>query len=245
MKTKIFISFILWVSVGTLNAQESMQNTIPLIGSEAPSFTAETTNGVLHFPDDFGKQWKILLSHPRDFSPVCTDEILRLSQMQDTFKELNVELAVLSTDTKEMHRMWKESMEEVMARGGEIKEISFPIIEDFQARISKRYGMLHKPASTTRDVRGVFIIGPENRVEATWFYPMTIGRNLEEILRTIQALQTARTTDLYTPANWKPGRDLLVPYYPYSAEDLAENPDLVNEFYDIGSFLWYQKSLKK
>lgn len=245
MKTKIILLLMVWIGISGLYAQEGRQKMIPLIGSEAPSFTAETTHGTLHFPDDFGKQWKLLLSHPRDFTPVCTDEILHLSQMQDRFKELGVQIAVLSTDTKEMHKMWKASMEEVMGRGGIIKEISFPIIEDSRAEISKRYGMLHEPASTTRDVRGVFIIGPENRVEAVWFYPMSIGRNLEEIVRTVQALQTARTTDLYTPANWKPGRALLVPYYPYTPEDLAENPDLVNEFYDIGSFLWYQKSVTK
>ncbi len=244
MKTRIFLSLILWVSVSALFAQESEQKLIPLIGSEAPSFTAETTNGTLHFPDDFGSQWKVLFSHPRDFTPVCTDELLHLSQMQDTFEELGVRIAVLSTDTKEMHRMWKGSMEEVMARGGVIKKINFPIIDDARAEISGLYGMLHEPASTTRDVRGVFIINPENRVEATFFYPMSIGRNLEEIVRTIQALQIAKATDFYTPANWKPGRDLLVPYHPYTRKELDENPELVNEFYNIGSFLWYKKSIK-
>jgi len=242
-KTAIFLLITLF-TVSILYAQDEKKTTIPLIGSEAPSFTAETTNGNLNFPRDFGKKWKVLFSHPRDFTPVCTSEILELAKMQNQLNELGIEIAILSTDNKELHQLWKESMEEVLSNEPVPVKIKFPFIDDAKAEISKLYGMLHAPVSTTRDVRGVFIINPDNIVEATYFYPMSIGRNLDELVRTVQALQTSHASNLFTPVNWKPGKDLLVPHFPYTKEELAENKDLVNEFYNVGSFLWYKKSLK-
>lgn len=238
MKTKIFLSAVFLI----FSTSMFSQNSIPLIGSKSPSFTAETTSGVLNFPDDFGKKWKILLSHPGDFTPVCTSEIMHLALMQEKFKELNVEVAVLSTDSKKLHLQWKKSMEEVLSKGQSSVKIDFPLIADERADVSKLYGMLHQPVSTTKYVRGVFIINPDNIIEATYFYPMNIGRNMEEIIRTVQALQTSLANKLYTPANWTPGGDLLVPYFPYTPQELAEEPEKFNEFYNIGTLLWYKKN---
>jgi len=110
MKTRNWFTGALLLLAVTLSAQEGKKSVIPLIGSDAPAFTAETTNGVLSFPGDFGKKWKILFSHPQDFTPVCTTEILELARLQEEFKALGVEVAVISTDTKERHLMWKKSM---------------------------------------------------------------------------------------------------------------------------------------
>jgi peroxiredoxin (alkyl hydroperoxide reductase subunit C) len=238
MKTKILFTAVFFLIVVTVISQ----NNIPLIGSKAPSFTAETTKGQLKFPDDFGHKWKVLLSHPGDFTPVCTSEILHLAMMQEKFRQLDVEVAVLSTDSKKLHMLWKNAMEEVLSKGSSPVKIDFPLIADERAEVAKLYGMLHKPASTTKYVRGVFIVNPDNIVEATYFYPMTTGRNMEEILRTVQAIQTSHANNLLTPANWTPGGDLLVPHFPYTPEELAEDPTKFNEFYNIGSLLWYKKS---
>ncbi len=238
MKVKILFLIVSSMLTGSLFSQ----NSIPLIGSKAPSFTSESTIGLLKFPDDFGQKWKVLLSHPGDFTPVCTSEILHLAMMQDQFRQLNVELAILSTDNKNTHQLWKSSMEEVLSKGPSSIKIDFPLIADEKAVVSKLYGMLHYPVSTTKDVRGVFIINPDNIVESTSFYPMNVGRNLEEILRTVRALQTAQANNMFTPANWIPGNDLLVPYFPYTKDELSEDPERFIEFYNIGNYLWYKKS---
>ncbi len=244
MKKTVILLLISFFTVSILYSQNEKRTTIPLIGSEAPSFTAETTNGNLNFPRDFGKKWKVLFSHPRDFTPVCTSEILELAKMQKQLNELGIEVAILSTDNVKLHELWKKSMEEILSNEPVPVKIKFPFIDDAKAEVSKLYGMIHAPASSTRDVRGVFVISPDNIVEATYFYPMSIGRNLDELVRTVQALQTTHASNLLTPANWIPGKDLLVSHFPYTKEELAENKDLVNEFYNVGSFLWYKKGLK-
>ncbi len=244
MKTRIFLLAVLILGMGTLQAQKKNKYEIPLIGSIAPAFKAETVDGTFNFPDDFGKNWKILFSHPRAYTPVCTSEILHLAKMQDQLDSHGIKVAIVSTDTKESQLSWKQYMEEVLAAEANPVKINFPFIDDSKADVSKLYGMLHEPVSTTRDVRGVFVINPDNVVEATFFYPVSIGRNLDELVRTVQALQASYANKLYTPANWKPGNDLLVPHYPYTEKELAENPDLIKEFYNVGSFLWYKKSFK-
>ncbi len=226
---------------GMLTAQDKDQTIIPLIGSDAPAFSAETTNGTLSFPGDFGSKWKILFSHPQDFTPVCTTELLELARLQERMDALGIKVAVISTDTKERHLMWKKSMEEVLSMDNPKAKISFPLIDDSNVKVSRLYGMLHKPASTTKDVRGVFVINPDNKVEATFFYPTSIGRNMEEIVRTVEALQTSYATKLLTPVNWEPGGDLLVPHYPYTQEELANEPGIAKNYYQIGNMLWYKK----
>jgi len=244
MKTRVVLFVVFLAVSGLVNAQDKNQTYIPLIGSDAPAFTAETTNGSLSFPADFGSKWKILFSHPQDFTPVCTTELLELARLQDRMDALGIKVAVISTDTKERHLMWKKSMEEILSLDKAQARISFPLIDDSKAKVSQLYGMLHKPVSTTKDVRGVFIINPDNKVEATFFYPTAIGRNMDEIVRTVEALQTSYATKLLTPVNWEPGGDLLVPHYPYTQEELANEPGLEKNFYQIGNMLWFKKAAK-
>lgn len=220
------------------------QNKIPLIGSQAPSFTAESTNGKITFPDDYGKSWKILFSHPQDFTPVCSSELLELAYMQKDFEKLGVKFAVISTDDVAQHLLWKTHLEELDYKGRGRQVINFPIIEDVKAKASRSYGMLHEPTSTVKDVRGVFIIDPNNIVRSINFYPMQVGRNMIEVERTVEALQMADKDQVLTPANWNEGDDVLIPYFPYTKEQLAANPELKDEFYNVGNRMWFKKGVK-
>lgn len=222
----------------------SAQHKIPLIGTKAPSFTTNSTNGVITFPDDFGKSWKILFSHPQDFTPVCTSELLELANMQNEFKKMNVNVAVISTDNVERHKEWKTSLEEMNYKGRNTPKIEFPIMADKKALISNMYGMVHPTVSTDKDIRGVFIIDPDNNICSINFYPMQVGRNINEILRTIVALQKVNKEMVFTPANWENGDDVIVPHYPYTEKELAENPDIVNDYYNVGNRMWFKKEKK-
>jgi peroxiredoxin 2/4 len=217
------------------------QNNIPLLGLTAPSFTAETTNGKLEFPKDFGTSWKMLFSHPKDFTPVCTSEILALAKMQDEFDELGVKIAIISVDDLSSHNAWKQYMEGILLESKDSVKINFPFIADNGGRVSDKYGMLHAWENETRDVRGVFIINPENIIQSISFYPNNIGRNMEEIKRVIVALQTSEKEQVMTPANWKYGDDVLMKNQPYSESELLENPDLKNQYYKVGINMWYKR----
>lgn len=222
----------------------SKKNELPLIGDKAPSFKENSTNGVLNFPEDFGKSWKILFSHPLDFTPVCTSELCGLAANQKKLDSMGVKIAVVSIDEIERHLLWKEFMERVLNDGDEEVKINFPIVADLSGKVSKKYGMLHSSVNDKRDVRGVFIIDPNNIVQAITFYPMSVGRNSDEILRTVAALQITQKENVLTPLNWKPGDDVLVPHQPYTEDELKKNPDLKNQYYNVGEFMWYKKMKK-
>jgi len=239
---KIIITSFFCILMFLAFAQNKNADRIPMIGDFAPAFTAETTNGKLNFPGDFGDSWKIIFSHPRDFTPVCSSEILQLRKMQRDFESRNVKVLVVSTDTKDRHAMWKHALEEIDPVGNGERSIRFPLVDDNSMTIARMYGMLHNKVSTTESVRGVFVIDPQNQIQATFFYPMAIGRNMDEILRSVEALQTASERKLYTPANWNKGDDLLVPYFPYTEDELAQNPGLEDQFYQVGTLLWYKKA---
>lgn len=241
---KIVVTSFFCIAVLLAFAQDKNAPQILMIGDPAPEFTAETTNGKLTFPADFGENWKIIFSHPRDFTPVCSSELLELRKMQKDFDALNVKILVVSTDTKERHAMWKHALEEIDPVGSNDRSIRFPLVDDNSMTVSKMYGMLHNKVSTTESVRGVYVIDPQNKIQATFFYPMNIGRNMAEILRSVEALQTASQQKLYTPANWSKGGDLLVPYFPYTDNELAQNPGIADQYYQVGSMLWYKKSVK-
>jgi peroxiredoxin (alkyl hydroperoxide reductase subunit C) len=219
-------------------------NRIPLIGSKAPSFTAQSTNGKVTFPESFGNNWKILFSHPQDFTPVCTSELLELAYMHDDFEKLGVKLAVISTDELKIHNLWKAHIEDLNYKNRGQQKIHFPILEDNKAEASKLYGMIHEPVSTNRDIRGVFIIDSQNIVRSVNFYPMEVGRNIDEILRTVSALQTSDDTKVLTPANWNKGDDVLIPHFPYTAEQLANDPGIKDNYYSVGERLWFRKGTK-
>jgi peroxiredoxin (alkyl hydroperoxide reductase subunit C) len=209
MKMLFTIVVVLFLGIKGI-AQEN--NSIPLIGSDAPTFTANTTLGELNFPGDYGIKWKILFSHPKDFTPVCSSEVLELAQMQEQFDNLNTRIVVLSVDQVDEHKSWIHELDRLNYKDRTPKAIKFALVDDNNLSISKKYGMLHNPAGTERDVRGVFIVDPKNKVRAMFFYPMEIGRNLAEIERTLIALQTYDKQGVLTPANWKPGEDVFLPY---------------------------------
>ena len=255
MKTMgLFFIALLFV----LNARA--QDRIPLAGETAPSFTANTTIGELTFPEDFGKNWKILFSHPRDFTPVCTSEVLQLARMQKEFESLGVKFAVISTDDVSQHLKWKKSIEEIRQEGFDPVTINFPLIDDSQVIASRLYGMinekensgdsedswlygLRKSENGSADVktsRGVFIIDPDNIIKAYFFYPMNVGRNFEEIKRTVNALQTA-TNHVLIPANWQPGFDVLRRASPYLDPVLNKKDDLSKKYYNVGTVMWYER----
>ncbi|MEI6142033.1 MAG: redoxin domain-containing protein [Mariniphaga sp.] len=244
MKIRFVLFLVLFIYTGSLWSQERSATYIPLIGDDAPSFVAETTNGQLKFPSDYGNKWKIIFSHPRDFTPVCSTEILELSYLQEDFDKLGVKLVIVSTDTLSKHFMWKAALEEIAYKNKKPVKINFPLVDDNKMAISREYGMLHIPTSNSKDVRGVFIINPKDKVEAVFFYPMNIGRNMEEIKRTVIALQAAGTgkNRLLTPANWQAGDDMLVPQYPYTKKELMENPEIEHQYYNVGTFMWFKKS---
>lgn len=239
------VSLMLVAILCVVTVWSQSQNKIPLIGSEAPSFKAKSTNGDLNFPSDFGKNWKILLSHPKDFTPVCTSEVLQLAEMQKDFDDLGVKLAIISTDVLSQHQTWKLSIEELLQKRNEPVRINFPLIEDNNAEISKKYGMLHEPVSTTKDVRGVFVIDDKNIIQSVNFYPMNVGRNMDELKRLVIALQTSKRDQVSTPANWKPGDDVLITYRPYTDKELKENPGLADLYYQVGNSMWYKRVNKE
>lgn len=238
MKNLLMTCMVCFLLVGTTHAQDVK---IPLIGSKAPSFTANSTNGEITFPESFGNNWKILFSHPQDFTPVCSSELLELAYSQKDFDALGVKLAVISTDGIDMHRMWKASLEELDYKSRGPLKIDYPLIDDHLIVASKKYGMIHEPTSTNRDIRGVFVIDPDNVVRSINFYPMNIGRNMDEIKRIVVALQTSDRLSVLTPANWTEGDDVMIHHYPYTDKELADNPAIKDEYYNLGNRMWFKK----
>ncbi len=191
---------------------------LPLIGDNAPEFTAKTTNGEVNFPADYEGKWVILFSHPADFTPVCTTEFMTFASMQDEFKALNTELIGLSIDSVYSHIAWIKKMEEIEFNGMKDTKISFPIIDDLSMEVATKYGMIQPNVSTTSAVRAVFIIDPKGVIRTILYYPASTGRNFAEIKRIIEALQKADQDNIATPANWQPGEPVIVPPADTTAE---------------------------
>jgi peroxiredoxin (alkyl hydroperoxide reductase subunit C) len=187
-------------------------NRLPLIGEVAPSFAAETTQGHISFPEDYKGKWVIFFSHPADFTPVCTTEFMTFASMQDEFRALNCELVGLSIDSTFSHIAWLRTIrEKVQFRHMKNIEVTFPVISDLTMDVSKAYGMLQPSVSTTQAVRAVFIIDPESKVRAMLYYPLTTGRNFQELKRMVIAMQTSDKFGVATPADWQPGEEVIVP----------------------------------
>lgn len=185
---------------------------MPLIGDTAPSFVAKTTAGEIHFPEDYKGKWVILFSHPADFTPVCTTEFITFASMKDEFAALNTELIGLSIDSLFAHIAWLRTIKEkIEFKGMKNVEVTFPVIEDLRMEVAKAYGMLQPNASTTQAVRAVFIIDPAAKVRAILYYPLSTGRNMQEIKRMIVAMQKSDAEGIATPANWQPGDDVIIP----------------------------------
>ncbi len=243
MKKVFLLAVVVIFASVMLQAQADEENSvkIPLIGMKAPSFEANTTNGPIVFPTDFGNKWKILFSHPQDFTPVCSSELLELANLQKKFDELNVKMAIISTADVGSHEQWKKALEGIQYKGRPATKIKFPLIDDVNRSVSKQYGMIHPSISGTKGVRGVFIIDPDDIIRAIFFYPLNIGRNTEEILRSVEALQAATDVKM-TPADWKPGDDFMIAVPPVTDQRTENVPD---GYYKLAWFMWYEKNKAK
>ena len=184
---------------------------MPLIGDDAPAFHAVTTQGEINFPEDYKGKWVILFSHPADFTPVCTTEFMTFGSMMDEFKALNTELIGLSVDSLYSHIAWLRKIQELEWNGKKHIEVKFPLIEDIKMEIANKYGMIQPGASTTQAVRAVFVIDPQAKIRTILYYPLSTGRNFDEIKRIIIALQKADKDGVATPADWRPGQDVIIP----------------------------------
>lgn len=185
---------------------------MPRLGDKAPEFKAITTQGDINFPSDYKGKWIILFSHPSDFTPVCTSEFMTFASMQNEFNALNTQLVGLSVDGLYSHIAWLLTIKEkIEFKGMKNIEITFPLIEDISMEVAKKYGMIQPGESTTKAVRAVFFIDPNAMIRAMIFYPLSLGRNFEEIKRVIIALQTADAYNIAIPADWQPGDDVILP----------------------------------
>jgi thioredoxin-dependent peroxiredoxin len=184
------------------------------LGAEAPDFEANTTEGPIHFHDWVGDSWAVLFSHPKDFTPVCTTELGYMAKIKPEFDRRNVKIIGLSVDPSDKHEQWARDIEETQGHAP-----NYPIIADGDFEVSKLYGML--PADVSGDpaertpadnqtVRNVFVIGPDKKVKLILVYPMTTGRNFDEVLRVIDSLQLTANHKVSTPVNWQPGEDVII-----------------------------------
>jgi peroxiredoxin (alkyl hydroperoxide reductase subunit C) len=189
----------------TLVNQDKPHVVLPRLGSPAPQFAATTTQGVLKL-EDFKGSWLVLFSHPADFTPVCTTEFIGFAEIHPKLREMNVELLGLSVDSVTSHIAWARNIEEKLG-----KKITFPIIADLNKEVATLYGMIMPGESKTETSRCVFVIDDKQIIRAMIYYPLSTGRNMDEIIRLIQALQTTDKHGVATPANWRPGEKVLIP----------------------------------
>jgi thioredoxin-dependent peroxiredoxin len=192
-------------------------DTVPMlrINDIAPDFTAETTQGPIHFHEWIGDGWAILFSHPKDFTPVCTTELGYMAGLQQEFAKRNTKIIGLSVDPVGSHGKWAADIEETQGH-----KVNYPMIGDPELKIAKLYGMLPASTGSTSEgrtaadnatVRTVFVVGPDKKIKLMLIYPMSTGRNFDEVLRVVDSLQLTAKTSLATPVNWKPGEDVIIP----------------------------------
>lgn len=185
---------------------------MPRIGDKAPAFKAVTTQGEINFPEQYSGSWVILFSHPADFTPVCTSEFMTFASMEAQFAKANCKLVGLSVDGLYSHIAWLRTIKEkIEYKGMKNVEVTFPLIEDITMEVAKRYGTIRPGESSTKAVRAVFVIDPKGMIRAIIYYPLSLGRNFDELYRVIIALQTADAFSVATPADWRPGDDVIVP----------------------------------
>ncbi len=179
---------------------------LPRIGDTAPDFNAQTTHGEIKFSQWQGGDWLILFSHPADFTPVCSTELVELGRRNQEFARRNVKLIGVSIDSVHSHLAWVQNLKQIMD-----VRLPYPLIADSDRRVAELYGMIHPHESATVTVRALFFIDPKRAIRAIIYYPLNIGRNVEEILRVVDALQTADGKGVACPVNWKPGDKVILP----------------------------------
>lgn len=190
---------------------ETEEPRMPMLGEKAPYFESITTNGNVCFPNDYAGKWVVFFSHPADFTPVCTTEFMTFQSRYAEFKKLNTELLGLSIDSIFSHIAWINSIKKYQYKDIKDQEIMFPVIPDIKQDVAKLYNMVHPNSSTTNAIRAVFIIDPNGIIRTILYYPSSTGRNFDEIIRILIALQTSDKEQCATPADWKPGEDVIVP----------------------------------
>jgi alkyl hydroperoxide reductase subunit AhpC len=183
------------------------------IGDEAPNFTAETTQGRIDFHEWIGNGWAILFSHPKDFTPVCTTELGYMAKLQPEFQRRGCKVIGLSIDPVDDHQRWAKDIEDTQGAAPD-----YPIIGDADLNVAKLYDMIHpnaaggkRTAADNATVRSVFVVGPDKKVKLTLTYPMSTGRNFDEVLRVLDSIQLTARHQVATPVNWKPGEDVIIP----------------------------------
>ncbi|MBO8157378.1 MAG: peroxiredoxin [Bacillaceae bacterium] len=187
---------------------------LPRIGDPAPQFEVNTTHGPIKL-EDYKGSWLVLFSHPADFTPVCTTEFVAFQEIYPQLKELNTELLGLSVDSVQSHIAWVRNIQEKLG-----VKVEFPVIADLNKEVATKYGMIHPGESTTETNRAVFVIDDQQVIKAIIYYPLTTGRNMDEIVRLVKALQTTANHQVSTPANWNPGDKVVVP--PPASQQQAE-----------------------
>jgi alkyl hydroperoxide reductase subunit AhpC len=184
------------------------------LGATAPDFTAETTEGTIRFHEWIGDSWAVLFSHPKDFTPICTTELGRMAKLKPEFDKRGVKIIGLSVDAVDNHAKWADDIEETQGA-----RPNYPMIADTDLSISKAYGMLPadapdncdgRTAADNQTVRNVFVVGPDKKVKLVLVYPMTTGRNFDEVLRVVDSLQLTAKHRVATPVDWKPGEDVVI-----------------------------------
>lgn len=194
--------------------ENNENNVIPMprIGDKAPTFKAVTTQGEINFPEDYKDSWVIIFSHPADFTPVCTSEFMTFASMEQKFNDANCKLVGLSVDGLYSHIAWLRTIKEkIEYKGMKDVEVKFPLIEDITMEVAKKYGMIQPGESNTKAVRAVFFIDPKGIIRAIIYYPLSLGRNFDELYRALVAMQTADKFSIATPADWRPGDEVIVP----------------------------------
>jgi alkyl hydroperoxide reductase subunit AhpC len=175
------------------------------LGDEAPDFSADTTDGRINFHEWKGNDWAVLFSHPRDFTPVCTTELGTVAKLKPEFEKRRTKVIGLSVDPLDDHGRWMADIKEVTGHA-----VNFPLIADADRKIANLYDMIHPNAIETATVRSVFVIGADNKVKLTLTYPASTGRNFQELLRVVDSLQLTAKHSVATPADWKPGEDVII-----------------------------------
>jgi len=214
-------------------AATTQTNSLPRINEPAPDFEAKSTHGLVKLSDFRGK-WVVLFSHPADFTPVCSTEFVEFARNSDNFKARNAQLLGLSVDSVPAHIAWVRDLE----RHFEVK-IDFPVIADLDTKVAQKYGLIHPAASETATVRAVFVIDDKGVIRALIYYPMTLGRNIEEVLRVVEALQTADENACAMPANWKRGDKVIVP----PPQTTADAEQRLQSDYEVTDWYFSKRSL--
>ncbi len=209
---------------------------LPRIGEMAPAFKAVTTQGNISFPEDYTGKWIILFSHPADFTPVCTSEFMTFASREAEFSALNCQLVGLSVDGLYSHIAWLRTIKEkIRFRDMHDIEVRFPLIEDITMEVAKKYGMIQPGESSTKAVRAVFFIDPAGMIRAIIYYPLSLGRNFDELKRALIAMQAADRFGIATPADWQPGEDVIIP----TAGSCGAAQDRMTEKTEMTCYDWF------